>query len=154
MSIENTGKELSTFPFPSVTICNENKISKAKFDRLMKDSRYSVITPDQMKCVMLALMKIDETLSHRKEKIYSIKTILENSGIYMTELVSITMQVSYPSKTGNYSLVYYFNIVVSPKVMVSCKDILMDCQWLNRPTNCADMFEQTKDIWFTFDFCV
>lgn len=109
MSIENIGKELSTFPFPSVTICNENKISKVKFDNLMKNSRYSVITPDQMKFVVLALMKIDETLSHRREEIDSIKSILENSGIHMTELVSMTMQVSFPFKLV---IVPYYIIVM------------------------------------------
>jgi len=93
MSIENTDKKLATFPFPSVTICNKNKISKLKFDNLMKNSRYSVITPDQMKFVMLALLKIDETLHNRKHEIDSINNTLKNNGIYMAELVSITMQV-------------------------------------------------------------
>ncbi len=93
MSIENTDKKLATFPFPSITICNENKISKMKFDNLMKNSRYSVITPDQMKFVMLALLKIEETLNNRKQEIDLINDTLKNNGIYMAELVSITMQV-------------------------------------------------------------
>lgn len=38
MRIESTDKKLSEFPFPSVTICNQNKLSKTKMNQLLNSS--------------------------------------------------------------------------------------------------------------------
>ena len=107
MSIESTDIKLALFPFPSITICNQNKLSKSKFDQIMNNSRYSeLVTREQMKLAMLTLLKMEE--AHKQaDNLSEISKIFKNNGITTKELINITMQVrtvSYENQIKYYIL--------------------------------------------------
>ena len=93
MSIESTDKKLSKFPFPSVTICNQNKLSKAKMDQFLSNSsKFQVLTAEQRTLMFLVMVRAEEAARYADE-LNAIHDYLREADITINEVINITTQV-------------------------------------------------------------
>ncbi|KAI9565143.1 putative amiloride-sensitive sodium channel [Daphnia sinensis] len=116
MSLDSNRYPLKNIPFPAVTICNVNKVSKTKLLRVMEDPRYKNITYEKMQKTLRYMTKLDRAIQNEKE--------LDNlSGYY---------------KSLNISSTDLFDVL--KKSAPSCRDMVMDCIWLGVPSPCIEYF--------------
>lgn len=93
MSIESTDKKLSEFPFPSVTICNQNKLSKTKMNQLLSNSsKFQALTTEQITLMFLVMIRAEEAARHANE-LNVIHDYLRDADITIEEVINITTQV-------------------------------------------------------------
>lgn len=93
MSIETTDKKLSEFPFPSITICNQNKLSKTKMDRLLNSSsKFELLTAEQIALLFLVVIRAEEAARHA-DQLNSIHDYLRDTDTTIEEVINITTQV-------------------------------------------------------------
>lgn len=92
MSIESTDKKLADFPFPSITVCSQNKISKIKMNRIVNNPKYAQFSENQMLVLALVMINAEESVNYADE-LKTINTIANSSGISFTELLKMTQQV-------------------------------------------------------------
>ncbi|XP_046649315.1 pickpocket protein 28-like isoform X2 [Daphnia pulicaria] len=116
MSLDSNRYPLKNIPFPAVTICNVNKVSKTKLLRVMEDPRYKNITYDKMQQTLRYMTKLDRAIKNEKE--------LENLSEFY--------------RTQNISSADLFDVL--KKSAPSCRDMVMDCIWLGIPAPCFEYF--------------
>ena len=93
MRIESTDKKLSEFPFPSVTICNQNKLSKTKMNQLLNSSsKLQALTGEQITLLFLVMIRAEEAARHADE-LNAIHDYLREADISIDEVINITTQV-------------------------------------------------------------
>ena len=95
MSIVTANKRLVEYPFPSITICNQNKISKTKLLRLLNEnSRYAqLFSVHQLLLMMSVLMQLHTANHQTQSELHEIDRIMNENGISVTEAVNMTLQV-------------------------------------------------------------
>jgi hypothetical protein len=142
MSIESTDKRLADFPFPSITVCSQNKISKKKMSRILANPRYSQhFTKEQMMTLAIVMINALESINYTADELKTISKIANASNISFKELLNVTSEVNHISLL-ELSLLIIFKVNQYNKVMVTCDELFLDCQWLNLPTPCSELFEQ------------
>ena len=93
MSIESTDKRLADFPFPSITICSQNKISKKKMSRILANPRYSQhFTKEQIMTLTLTMINALESINYADE-LKTISKIASASNISFKEILNVTSEV-------------------------------------------------------------
>ncbi|KAI9552640.1 putative amiloride-sensitive sodium channel [Daphnia sinensis] len=116
MSLDSNRYPLKNIPFPAVTICNVNKVSKTKLLQYMEDPRYKDVTYEKMQETLRYMTKLDRAITNEKELEY-LNGYYEALNISSLDLFEI-LRESAPS----------------------CKDMIMDCIWLGLPSPCFDYF--------------
>ncbi|KAI9552641.1 putative amiloride-sensitive sodium channel [Daphnia sinensis] len=116
MSLDSNRYPLKNIPFPAVTICNVNKVSKTKLLQFMEDPRYKDVTYEKMQETLRYMTKLDRAITNEKELEY-LNGYYEALNISSLDLFEI-LRESAPS----------------------CKDMIMDCIWLGLPSPCFDYF--------------
>ena len=109
MSIESTDKKLSEFPFPSVTICSQNKISKAKLKQILTNPRYKQFDEKKMMTMMRVMIKVDAAFG-RDDALMEINQLLIKGGISVAEVINITIKV--------YRSLFYIVLVQAEDISV------------------------------------
>ena len=94
MNYETADAPVGDYPFPTVTICSQNKISKTKLKHVLRNARYKQITEAQM-VLMTGVMMHIPTTRNRTIELVQIRHLLNEIGISLEELINITMQVDY-----------------------------------------------------------
>lgn len=92
MGIESLDGKLSDFPFPSVTVCSQNKISKRKLEQMMKNPRYKAFNAKQLMLMMRVMIKVDAAFN-RNDDLIAITHIAIKNGFTISELINMTIQV-------------------------------------------------------------
>lgn len=94
MAIETTAQRLSAYPFPSITICNQNKVSKAKLQRILRQQpKYQTFSSEQMALAMSALLLKADRDPEVTRLLNTFSTMLNQSGISLTDLLNATIEV-------------------------------------------------------------
>ena len=116
LSVETTDLPLEMVEFPAVTICNQNKVSRRKLSRILKEPKYRDFSADQMIFMMRTMIKVDSAFN-RTQEVNSLQQLFTRRGISADDLVNTSLQV-----------------------MITCKDMLLECQWQNQVTPCQHLF--------------
>ena len=93
MTIDSADQNLELYPFPSVTICSQNKISKSKLEKLLHNPRYGEFTFEQMAFIMSVMSQVHEA-QNRAQDLIRINQMLDNNGIATQEIIDIINQVN------------------------------------------------------------
>ena len=93
MTIESADHKLELYPFPSVTICSQNKISKSKLEKLLRNPKYGDFTFEQMTFIISVMSQVYEA-RNRSQDIINTNKMLDNNGITTQEMTDIINQVS------------------------------------------------------------
>lgn len=94
MTIESADQNIELYPFPSVTICNQNKISKSKLgDLLLRNPRYGQFSIEQMTLIVSVMLQVNEA-RNRTRKLINVSKMLVNGGITTQEIMDIINKVS------------------------------------------------------------
>lgn len=95
MSIVTANKRLGEYPFPSITICNQNKISKAKLSRLMDHNpRYKQLFSVRQLLLMMSVFMQMHSANHQTEReLLEIERIMNDNAISVQEAINMTLQV-------------------------------------------------------------
>lgn len=95
MSIVTANKRLVEYPFPSITLCNQNKISKTKlYQFLNEESKYvRLFSIHQLLLMMSVLMQIHTADHQTHDELKEIDRIMNENGISVTEAINMTLQV-------------------------------------------------------------
>lgn len=93
MTIESADHNLELYPFPSITICNQNKISKSKLDDLLlRNPRYGQFTVEQITFIVSVMLQVHEARNRTSELLKASK-MLVSSGITTQDIIDIIHQV-------------------------------------------------------------
>ncbi|XP_068903807.1 sodium channel protein Nach-like isoform X2 [Tenebrio molitor] len=119
-SLENTNYPVTEVPFPAVSICNINKISKRKAEIvanfISETTGHSMEVIDEYMRILGSFYDYDDSYSH---KMLEFQKILENFD-HVDEFKPVKlMQWLTPS----------------------CDDFLVNCHWQSQEVNCSDMFQ-------------
>ena len=134
MNYETTDQHVGEYPFPTVTICSQNKISKTKLNNLLPN--YSFLSDQQMILITSVMMHIP-TVRNRSQELLELHQLLIDNGIVVGQLINITMKVrSSFNRFHPLKLIKLFQF----KVMVTCDEMLIHCQWKNKIFPCSELF--------------
>ena len=137
MTIDSADQNLELYPFPSVTICSQNKISKSKLEKLLHNPRYGEFTFEQMAFIMSVMSQVHEA-QNRAQDLIRINQMLDNNGIATQEIIDIINQVN--------NVFFYFNKILQDfiptllQVSIKCDEILLVCQWKENTVPCSELF--------------
>jgi hypothetical protein len=92
MTIESADRNLESFPFPSITICNQNKISKSKLADLLRKPIYTKFNTEQIKILVAVMLQVSKA-RNRSPEITDISQILESCQMKTNEVLDIINQV-------------------------------------------------------------
>ena len=112
-----------TLPFPSVTICSTNKVSKKRLAAVMQTQRFHNVSYDSMIRSLHYMSKVDDLIDD-SEAFLNLSRQLKAADIDSETLAQILKQVS-------------------PR----CTDLIIDCIWMSSPVDCGSIFstEPTDD---------
>ena len=120
MSLDTNNYQLSNVPFPAVTICNVNKVSKSHLLRILSEekefSKFSNMSYDTSVEILRYLTKLDRAIL-KGDDLKRLDAFLRSQNISTTELVNILQQTA-----------------------PSCRDIVIDCAFQGLPKPCMEFF--------------
>ena len=93
MTIESADRNLEFYPFPTVTICNQNKVSRSKLSNLLlHNPRYGQFTFEQMTFIVSVMLQVNEARNRTRELVY-VSKLIASSGITLQDITDIINQV-------------------------------------------------------------
>ena len=97
MSLDTNNYQLSNVPFPAVTICNVNKVSKSHLLRILSEekefSKFSNMSYDTSVEILRYLTKLDRAIL-KGDDLKRLDAFLRSQNISTTELVNILQQTA------------------------------------------------------------
>lgn len=92
-SINSTHEPLNSFSFPSVTVCSQNRFSRAKLNRIRKENTHlRELTENDFQLIFKILTHPDASTDH-VDQLRTVQKALDANGINITQLVNFTHQV-------------------------------------------------------------
>jgi acid-sensing ion channel, other len=118
MSLDTNNYQLSNVPFPAVTICNVNKVSKSRLLSILSEERakFGNMSYDTSVEILRYLTKLDRAIL-KGDDLKRLDAFLRSQSISTEELVNI-LQRTAPS----------------------CRELVIDCAFQGLPKPCMEFF--------------